>query len=1294
MSLSEIKSMTEYLVRYGRVLGKRAADSLRPLHTPGSDPDPRFDDIVEFNPEREPFEPQKHVIEAAAKMLDRQGGGFIVGEMGCIAGESMVYDPVARVHRRVDEITEPFHVVSWHNGKPVVGRAEVPFIKGARRLYRVFLSNGRSFVATSNHRIMVNEVPTGLRWLFVSDVVARLQKSQRVLLPSTEEPCPSASQQGALRWSETPGDSQDHCPTDRRSCDEPLLPVGVSVRASSLQQDDALGHSHASPHQGDPAFGQGYSHPCPASDRPTTTRSAPLAGCTSHEGASGRRASSKPCGPGECLGLDDPRSLEASSPLQDTLTSSGPPASQSCCEAPREAAAPFVNKSVYITDILYERTDIYYDFTVPGFANYVMDGVVHHNTGKTIIGMLAINKYHQMKGRSSYRAAVLCPDHLIKKWAREISETIPRARVRTFDGWQDFLSLLELRSSANGKNGKSLWRKPIGPEWYIIGRNQAKWAPTWSGICERPPGLSLKAGPSVGRLSSRSFVVARELVTDERGLGVYDKTGRPVKKPVIATTIVCPSCGARAIDKEGKPIPAEDIIKKRVFCQGVYLKEVHPDAGKNTDKVDGSHKCIRLYHRGSNPTDCDPSLRHADVTWERGKEVSHKPSAEAAKRTFVVEECGEPLWQWTRKPYRWPPAKFIQKKMRGFFDDLIVDEVHEQKSEDSAQANAAGSLMGASKRVLCLTGTLIGGYASDIFALMVRMGFTSIFDEGFKWRRSDSFAEQYGSVDRIVTTTVSGASGPKTTGRRGQVSMRKESSDPKTTFREAPGIMPQLFGSHMIGRSLFITLEEMADELPPMIEYVSGSRRPDPPPKEAIDSASARLDRLVSANVDRNSQEFKDAASEHSELIHQKLYSDNWFQVGCDMDDDQDLEYKRVHGALEDAAKDLLKFGSMKLLSTFLHTTLAYPDMPYDWRHSFEVLAAVERAVKQGVEIDMSLVDTVGYWGDNKVDIGQWNGVVTPADLSKDVIRPKERALIDICNHHKALGNQCWVYCQMTDKRDVRQRLKKILEQAGLRVLLLDPAKVKPVDREAWIKQHGKNYDVMISHPKPVSTGLDLFDKGGSHNFNVLIFYQTGYSLFDTRQASRRSWRIGQDKPCFVYYLYYRGTMQHRAMQLQSRKMAAAMAVDGEFSAEGLAGLADGDGGAMSLVKSLSDNMSDEDMQRGWGKVRGGMTFREKADKPCSVFVDPIVVDDLWEDDDVTPRPGLPSPLDRLSDGAQLVAEALLDGDAEFFDEDVQDEVATQKSLPAPANEPKAEPMSARERMAWLLANFDEFLDN
>lgn len=49
------------------------------------------------------------------------------------------------------------------------------------------------------------------------------------------------------------------------------------------------------------------------------------------------------------------------------------------------------------------------------------------------------------------------------------------------------------------------------------------------------------------------------------------------------------------------------------------------------------------------------------------------------------------------------------------FDLLIVDEGHEFKNAGTAQGQAMGVLAAKARKTLLLTGTLMGGYAEDLF---------------------------------------------------------------------------------------------------------------------------------------------------------------------------------------------------------------------------------------------------------------------------------------------------------------------------------------------------------------------------------------------------------------------------------------------------------------------------------------------------------------------------------------------------------------------------------------------------
>ena len=975
--LKAIGSMDECLRSFGKTLGRKAITELSPLHVPGRDPLPEFDDML-----REPFEPQKHVVAAAIQMMDAVGSGFIVGEMGCIAGESEVYDPVAGRYRRVDQITESFHVVSYHDGKAVVGKAHVPFIKGTRELYRVTLSNGRTFVATDHHRIL-----TDRGYELVSVVAERLRESGSVPLPSIAEPCPSA-----------------------------------------------LGE--------------------------------------------------------------------------------------------------FTSESVHVTEAVYARTDCYYDFTVDEFHNYVMAGVVHHNTGKTLLGMTSVFKHAQRSRNQGgfggkFRCVVLCPDHLITKWAREIEETIPGAIAHRFDKWTEVVKLLDR------KNGRR-WAKPKGPEFYVLGRNQAKWYPEWLGISDPRKGFSGTTYKIA--VSSKNVVVDRVPKLDENDRAVLDHRGDPVMENISARVHYCPRCGTPALDKKGVPLGAKHLSDTQQTCQGRYLEQI----------LDND--------RPQNGLDILSPIPSPHRDRATGQEVNH------AGKKWIVRDCQEPLWNWTSRPCRWAPARIIQKKLRRFFHYLIIDEVHEQKSDESAQSMACGKLIASVRHTIALTGTIIGGYANHLFPLMIRLNPKTLRDEGFEWGKDLAFTETYGRIDRIITTREDDSCSP--TVRKNVKSMRRSRSG-KSSERKAvrPGVMPTLFGRHMIGSSMFITLGELASELPDLFEYIGGP---------------------FVASGDNN----RDARA-----------IEGWIDVACDMLSAQKAEYDRVTGTLESANKELLRKGSMKLLGAYLWTVMDYPDRPWGWDHDKELLKVLEHAkIEVIAEKSMSeatqfkLGHTVGYWDRPGVrTLDNFVGIVTPQSLDASVIYPKEQRLIEICKRQKADGIQTWVYVQMTGKRNVQPRLKTLLETEGLKVGVLRSGDVDPKEREDWIAKHGREFDVMISHPQLASTGLDLFSKApGGHNYATLVFYETGYNLFTMRQAARRAWRIGQPRDCRVYYLYYKGTMQQRAMQLMSRKMAAAQALEGEFSEDGLAAMAGEDNLQMALAKSLADRIDASDMQRSWAKVASG----------------------------------------------------------------------------------------------------------
>jgi len=123
---------------------------------------------------------------------------------------------------------------------------------------------------------------------------------------------------------------------------------------------------------------------------------------------------------------------------------------------------------------------------------------------------------------------------------------------------------------------------------------------------------------------------------------------------------------------------------------------------------------------------------------------------------------------------------------------------------------------------------------------------------------------------------------------------------------------------------------------------------------------------------------------------------------------------------------------------------------------------------------------------------------------------------------------------------------------------------VPPEEREAWYeRQLRAGVQVVIGHPRLVQTGLDLW------SFPDIYFYETGYSIYTLRQASRRSWRIGQRSNVNVKFFYYVGTMQEACLRLMGKKLLVSLAMEGKFASDGLQAIDEGDDILMAMAREL-----------------------------------------------------------------------------------------------------------------------------
>jgi hypothetical protein len=150
---------------------------------------------------------------------------------------------------------------------------------------------------------------------------------------------------------------------------------------------------------------------------------------------------------------------------------------------------------------------------------------------------------------------------------------------------------------------------------------------------------------------------------------------------------------------------------------------------------------------------------------------------------------------------KYPLSTYVKKKHKGRTDILIVDELH-QYSNNSGQGDAMGELIGASKKAIGMTATLINGYASGLFHLLYRIVPGLMEADGQAHDAPAVFGFEYG----VTETTYEVSEGSYSTNRR--TLKRKKRS------RQLPGVSPLVYSKFLLEHAVFLSLSDMGKNLP------------------------------------------------------------------------------------------------------------------------------------------------------------------------------------------------------------------------------------------------------------------------------------------------------------------------------------------------------------------------------------------------------------------------------------------------------------------------------------------------
>lgn len=631
---------------------------------------------------------------------------------------------------------------------------------------------------------------------------------------------------------------------------------------------------------------------------------------------------------------------------------------------------------------------------------------------------------------------IMCPGHLVEKWKRETETRLPQSKSIIISNFEELLEAIpEIKNKNRGYH-----------LWIVMSKEAAKY-----GYEERP------AVVWKNQKDKRTGVI---------GYYASPVTGKPLYRYEFE---------GKGRYRHRRAINLKELDFLKSNKDNYIIEEDIPFFNNETKTWEERKVNTKLWQPVNSALDDDTRwIKMGKVGYVEVNKIRNlynilkdkigktKEEKQALPELLKILDGEVPI---QRAPRKYPIAKYINKFLKGHIDYFIADEIQELKGKESLQGQAFGILLATAKKSLCLTGTLLNGYASSLYYTLFRAFPQLMKQEGFEYSTESEkeFVRAYGVYKTISSWNVAK---DRNTGQR-------------TSTKEMPGVSPLIFTKFLLENAVFITQEDMSEAMPGYEEI----------------------------------------------------------PIGIEMDNSLKLMYKQI----EDGIKASLSRGrtnKMKVMSQVTQLMSVFPDQPYGQK---EIISPDNGEV-----------------------------IFTPPALNKDTYTNKKaEELLRICREKKEAGEKVLVYYHWTNRTDIGTDLPKYLEDNGIKAITMTSS-VKSSTREEWInKKLEEDYDVILCNPSLVETGLDLLA------FTTIVFYQMGYNLFTMRQASRRSWRLSQEKDVQVYFLYYKETLQETILSLMASKLQASMAIEGKFTEEGLNAMSNNDDILNQIAMSVTDGIKD-----------------------------------------------------------------------------------------------------------------------
>ena len=506
-------------------------------------------------------------------------------------------------------------------------------------------------------------------------------------------------------------------------------------------------------------------------------------------------------------------------------------------------------------------------------------------------------------------------------------------------------------------------------------------------------------------------------------------------------------------------------------------------------------------------------------------------------------------------------ADYVVRRMRSFFDLYICDEVHQMKSSDTAQGEECGRIAQALKTTLAMTGTFMGGKASEMFYLLQR--FTEgAFHDQYAYTDEGAFVNNFGRY-RYTTTSTNGR--PVSVGA---VSRRRDGQ--QTRKSEITGFHPGVL-RYVLPHAIFIRREDM---LPEKVKPFNCRRcrneseygwddlcfycRMNPKFETVIIPLDNKQERSVTVTdyINEMGTSITAPVQETADLTQRECYE--WLQ-------DRHTQM----------AKLALKKNSLSGFPEMRQNLMTYPENC--WKGAtVHVPSALSR--------DKPVASTI-----------------SPFD--EEMLYPKEERLIELLDWIVNIRKQkVLIYVTHTKARSVIERLDTLLSEHMYVCDVLPDGNAK--GRNDWLRKAGAINQIIIASAKSMETGLNC------QQFPIIIWYEIHESMYTVDQASARSTRINQLQETEVYFMAYERTLQHAQLSLIASKSDTARRIYGELGQTGLSALNPDDTDLAQVLESRLRQA--QDGQGLWDDVLIDETdMNRMMQRQAKVEVD--VLDEEWQ---------------------------------------------------------------------------------